>query len=338
MPPETISLDFKDESVLLLTRKIAEGGMSIVYEACKLGVEGFEKRVAVKMLLRQWSENERFMHLFRAEAKLVSDLVHENIVQIYQLGRAPNGAYYIIMEYVQGLPLGDFIHYHRRRCETIPRPLAVHIVSRIARGLAYAHTFKNRQGTPLGIVHRDVCPRNILIATEGIAKLTDFGIAKAVDLSIIKDDWLIGKDLYMSPEQAACRPVDFRADLYSLGTVLFEMLAGVTHRPLDANPERDNFAELPVPWEALPAEVDPALVSILKRLLDPDPAQRFDSTREAAQALEYYIYKDGYGPTIQTVEDYLRRHFPALYLPESPPTAHLELDSRTTTVIHQGVD
>jgi serine/threonine protein kinase len=288
------------------------------------------------MLLRQWSENERFMHLFRAEAKLVSDLVHENIVQIYQLGRAPNGAYYIIMEYVQGLPLGDFIHHHRRRCETIPRPLAVHIVSRIARGLAYAHTFKNRHGTLLGIVHRDVCPRNILIATEGIAKLTDFGIAKAVDLSIIKDDWLIGKNLYMSPEQAACRPVDFRADLYSLGVVLFEMLAGVTHRPLDANPERDNFAELPVPWEALPAEVDPALVSILKRLLDPDPAQRFDSTREAAQALEYYIYKDGYGPTIQTVEDYLRRHFPALYLPESPPTAHLELDSRTTTVIHQG--
>jgi serine/threonine protein kinase len=303
-------------AAILLTRKIAEGGMSIVYEGCQLGAEGFTKRVAVKMLLQKWTENERFMALFAAEAKLVSDLVHENIVQILQLGRLPDRQYYIIMELVEGLSLYQFMLGHQARGMRIPEPLVVHIASRIARGLAYAHGFKDGTGRLLGIVHRDVCPKNVLITNEGLAKLTDFGIAKARHTTIIDDRWLTGKTKYMSPEQAARQAVDFRADIFALGAVMFEMLAGLPIRPPDADPLHPDFLSIPVPWDRLPADVGPELAVILRRMLDPVPDRRFQDTRELARALEYYIYKDGYGPTIQTVEEYLRHNFPDLYQPK----------------------
>lgn len=340
-------------STILFTRKIAEGGMSSIYEGCQLGAEGFTKRVAVKTLLQKWSENERFMALLAAEAKLVSNLVHENIVQILQLGRLPNRQYYIIMELVEGLSLYEFILGHQVQGIRIPEPLAVHIASRIARGLAYAHAFKDEFGRPLGIVHRDVCPKNVLITNEGLAKLTDFGVAKAVHNSIIDDTWLTGKIKYMAPEQAARQPVDFRADIFSLGAVLFEMLTGMPIRPPDADPTKPGFLFIPVPWDKLPEETGRDLVMILKRMLAPDPDNRFQDTRELARALEFHIYKDGYGPTIQTVEEYLRRHFPHLYehrerrpadFPDAakPPTdgeaAQGETLSETTTAIPPGAD
>jgi len=310
--------EIADRWTITLTRKVAQGGMGAIYEGRLKGAEGFEKKVAVKTLLDRWSNDARFMELFVAEAKLVCDLVHENIVQIYQLGRRAAGGYYIVMEFVDGLPLRRFLDRHIERGARIPEPLAVHIVSRIARGLAYAHTFHDRCGRCLHIVHRDVCLGNVLITTEGLAKLTDFGIAKALPMQIIGDDWLTGKIRYMSPEQAAREKVDFRSDIYSLGAVLFEMLAHETIRPHDADPRRTPFAEIPVPWPLLPKETGAEVVDLLRTALDPDPAKRFQETSEMARALEYYIYKDGYGPTIQTVEAYMRKHFPELYCFEAP--------------------
>lgn len=298
---------------LELTRVIGRGGMSVVYEGRLVGVQGFDKKVAVKMMLEKTAGDPRFLKLLTEEAKLVADLVHENIVQTYHLGQMDAGIPYIVMEYADGISLHDFMTEHERRGTKIPEALAVHIASRIARGLAYAHAFKNDAGTSLGIVHRDVCPKNIIITTIGLAKLTDFGIAKARGNAVIGDNWLTGKVKYMSPEQAMRLPVDNRSDIYSLGAVLFEMLAGVPVRPLDARPLDPGFALIPIPWEDLPATTGAGLIDVLRRMLDTNPDRRFQDTNEMARALEYYIYKDGYGPTIQTVEAYLRTTFASLY-------------------------
>lgn len=328
--------EIEDRWNIALTRKIAQGGMSVVYEGALRGCEGFEKKVAVKMLRDQWTRDARFMKLFIGEAKLVSDLVHENIVQIYQLGRIPDEAYYIVMEFVEGLPLRRFMDYHLQTGRPVPEPLAIHIASRIARGLAYAHTFKDRQGRRLDIVHRDVCPNNILMTTEGLSKLTDFGIAKALSLTVIGDNWLTGKIRYMSPEQAARGRVDFRTDQFSLGAVLFEMLAGTPIRPADVDPRTQDFAAIPIPWDRLPPATGAELAALLRRMLDPDPALRFLETSELARGLEYCIYKDGYGPTIQTVEAYLREHFPDLYRRERAQEKRAPAcDSDAPTVLHR---
>ena len=314
--------DIQNQSRIRLVREVARGGMSVVYEGRQLGYEGFEKQVAVKMLLDKWSGNARFLKLFIAEAKLVSDLVHENIVQIYQLGRRPDDRCYIVMEFVAGLSLREFLNHHLGGRRPVPVPLAVHVASRVARGLAYAHARHDDTGRPLGIVHRDVCPNNILITTEGLTKLTDFGVAKALPHRIIGDHWLTGKSRYMAPEQAARRAVDFRADQYALGVVLFELLAGAPPRGEAADPQRDDFARLPVPWDRLPSGLGEDLVAVLRRALDPDPAARYIDTADMARDLELHIYRDGYGPTIQTVEAYLRAQFPRLYGPrkETPPS------------------
>ncbi len=306
--------EIADSSTICLTRKIAEGGMSVVYEGELRGCEGFRKKVAVKMLRPQWTSEKHFMDLFLDEARLVSDLVHENIVQIYQLNNAGDSEYYIVMELVNGLPLHDFIGYHRENKLHVPEPLAVHIASRIARGLAYAHEFTDREGCPLRIVHRDVCPRNILITTEGLSKLTDFGIAKALNNTVIGDGWLTGKVRYMSPEQAACQQLTPLTDIYSLGAVLFETLSGVSIRPGTADPDKGDFAMHEIQWNVLPNDTGEELVAILRRMLQSDPAKRFQSATDVARALEEYIYRDGYGPTINTVEGYMRLHFPYLYL------------------------
>jgi len=316
-PLQTIRLD----APLELTRQIGQGGMSVVYEGRLVGAQGFDKKVAVKMLLEKTAADPRFLKLLTEEAKLVADLVHENIVQTYYLGQRADGIPYIVMEYADGISLHDFIAAHAARGTRIPEALAVHIASRVARGLAYAHAFRSDTGLRLDIVHRDVCPKNIIITTIGLAKLTDFGIAKAACNSVIGDHWLTGKVKYMSPEQAQRWPVDSRSDIYSLGAVLFEMLAGVPVRPADSKPLDPGFAAIPVPWEDLPSATGTALLQMLKRMLDPNPDRRFQDTNELARALEYYIYKDGYGPTIQTVEAYLRTSFPDLYSREQAPSS-----------------
>ncbi len=298
-------------------REIARGGMGSVYEALQLGTGGFSKRVAVKTLLPRLSEDNRFVAMFMDEARLVADLVHENIVQIYQLERNRDG-YFIVMEFVQGVSLHDFIEFHRVTGDNIPEELAVFIASRIARGLAYAHSRTDAEGNPLNIVHRDVCPTNILITTEGLPKLTDFGIAKAATNAMqLHDRHLVGKFPYMAPEQARGQPVDFRADIYSLGLVLYEMLV---KRPARHGGTRTALLQAArtgeIDWAALPEQTGPGLVSILEHALQLDRDLRYGDTAELAHDLEYYIYHKGYGPTVVTLEQYLRKQMPGLYAPD----------------------
>ena len=296
-----------------LTSVIARGGMGIVYDGLLHGCEGFTKRVAVKMLRKRWSENDNFVKLMVAEAKLVSGLVHENIVQMHLLGQLEDGRHYVVMEHVVGVSLYDLLCEHCRRKTPVPQALSIHIVSRIARGLSYAHGFRDQDGTLLNIVHRDVCPSNIMITLEGLSKLIDFGVAKARTMTIIGDDWQTGKMAYMSPEQAGRQYADCRTDIFALGTVMFEMLAGRPMRLVEPAHRAEDFIDEPIPWSVLPEFVDSELRDILARMLAPKPEDRWESANQLAVALEEYIYRDGYGPTIQSVEAHLREVFPQLY-------------------------
>jgi serine/threonine protein kinase len=299
-----------------IVREIASGGMGTIYEALQLGANGFAKRVAIKTLLPRLAANKRFIDMFIDEAKLVADLVHENIIQIYHLSQTSEG-WHIVMEYVNGISLHDFIRGHAIMPEALPTKLAVFIASRIARGLAYAHARTDTHGEALHIVHRDVCPNNVLVTTEGLPKLGDFGIAKAAN-TVTPERGLMGKLYYMAPEQARKEAVDFRADIYSLGLVLFELLAMRPARRFDDEDGEDilHLAEDgKLNWDALPGSVDDELRDILKKMLAPDPNDRFRDTNEVGYALEYYIYHSGYGPTVVTLEKYLNTHFAALLDP-----------------------
>lgn len=294
---------------------IAEGGMGTVLKARKKGIEGFEKIVAIKKLLPKYSKDHRFVQMFIKEAKMVANLVHENIVQIYQLNKTRH-EYYIAMEYVDGISLHQMILFHSKTKQHFPVNLAVFIASRVARGLVYAHNRRDSNGVPLDIVHCDICPHNVLINTEGVAKITDFGIARARSISASElDTAFAGKVLFMSPEQAAQKPMDFRSDIYSLGMLLFFALSGKSGRegPDELEKVVANAITNEINWEYLPPGLDEDLLKILRKTLATNPDDRYPNTAELAQDLEYYIYKNGYGPTIVALADYLRQEMPGLF-------------------------
>lgn len=308
----------EDRYTCRILRTVAEGGMGAVYEAVQEGAYGFEKRVAIKTLLPSLSGKREFLRMLIAEGKLVANLVHENIVQIYNLAESELGCH-IVMEYVHGISLSDFIHYHGALKVALPEKLAVFIAARIARGLAYAHSRCDRGGNPLGIVHRDICPRNILITAEGLPKIADFGIAKAVG-SVFPGGprSVMGKLHYMSPEQARGDPVDFRSDIYSLGLVLFELMS--LRHARHAGGDRTQLLQLAthggVDWDRFPDDVTPDIRRILTRMLAADPADRYGDTDILGYELDYHLHHEGLGPTAATLGEYLRVHFP--YLSATP--------------------
>ena len=209
-----------------LEERIGLGGMAEVWKARRRGVEGFEKRVAIKKILPQPAENQDFVDMFIDEAKLAAQLNHQNITHIYDLGKVEDD-YFIAMEYVAGKNLRHLLDAGRKRDQQLPAGLALYIASRIADALDYAHRSKDFNNTELGLVHRDVSPHNVLISYDGEIKLCDFGIAKAVSkISTTQMGALKGKLQYMSPEQAWGRSIDQRSDIFSTGTLLFEMLTG----------------------------------------------------------------------------------------------------------------
>ncbi len=290
-----------------LLREIASGGMGIVYEAQQLGAEGFSKTVAIKLIREEFSAIKLFRDNFVGEALLVADLIHTNIVQIYHLGIVQE-RYFMAMEYVQGMNLEEFLELHRMRGRPVPVEWAVFIVSRVCRGLAYAHSKMDPCGRSLGIVHRDVTPRNILISLEGDVKLTDFGIAKALDLMYNKEGEVIaGHDAYLSPEQARKEVTDGRADLFSCGIILAELLLG--HNCFEAQSgelTRNHILQLPLPeFSALRLDIDAPLEKILQKVLERPRSRRYATAYEFLSVLEDYLYHDHYGPTNEKFAQYI---------------------------------
>jgi eukaryotic-like serine/threonine-protein kinase len=294
-----------------MVRKIAEGGMGVVYEAVQLGAGGFRKTVAVKLIREEYSAIEEFQKNFIGEARLVADLIHTNIVQMYHLGMV-GGQYFMVMEFVSGVNLEQFLDRHRLLNKKVPVDLAAFIVSRVARGLSYAHTKCDREGRHLNIVHRDIGPKNIMVSMEGDVKLTDFGIAKALDLMYNEEGKVIaGKDEYLSPEQATYAVTDARADIFPLGIVLTEILLGKNlFRSADRAISRRNILGLEIPvFGTLCPEVDARLEEIIQKTLKRDRDQRYQSAYELLTALEMYLYSDRYGPTNEKLSVYVKDLF-----------------------------
>ncbi len=294
-----------------MIRKLAEGGMGVVYEAVQLGAGNFKKVVAVKLIREEFSAIEEFQKNFIGEARLVADLIHTNIVQTYHLGQI-GGQYFMVMEFVRGMNLEVFIEKHRALGRKIPVELAAFIISRIARGLAYAHQKCDREGRHLNIVHRDIGPKNVLLAYEGDVKLTDFGIAKALDLMYNEEGKVIaGKDEYLSPEQANYAVTDARADLFPLGIVLTELLLGKNlFRSLDRTQSRRNILTMAIPkFSTMRDDIEPRLEAIIQKALLRDRDQRYQSAFEMLTDLEMYLYSDRYGPTNEKLGVYIKELF-----------------------------
>lgn len=282
--------------------------MGIVYEGLQQGAGNFRKRVAIKLIREEYSAIPEFQKNFIGEARLVADLIHTNIVQTYHLGQV-GGQYFMVMEYVDGVNLEQFLDHHQRQHRPLPVDLCAFIVSRIARGLAYAHQKRDAEGRPLGIVHRDIGPKNVMMTYEGDVKLTDFGIAKALDLMYNEEGEVIaGKDEYLSPEQANYAVTDARADLFPLGILLTELLlAKNIFRSPNSAQTRQNILSLPIPrFSTLRPEIDSRLETIIQKALTRDREQRYQTAYELLHDLEVYLYSGGYGPTNEKLGQYLK--------------------------------
>lgn len=303
----TIQNEFRYE----ITRKIFEGGMGIVYEAEQHGAHDFVKRVAIKIIRPNFASQKMFIENFVGEAKLVADLIHTNIVQTYHLGET-NGVALICMELIRGVNLEQFTHQLTEKKRQLPRELAIFITSRVARGLAYAHAKADKDGRPLGIVHRDVSFKNIMIAFEGDVKLTDFGIAKAKGfLTDQEGEVVAGKPDYMSPEQADFQITDKRSDIFSAGVVLAHLLLGRNiFKGANAEESRNRIMNQPIPdFRSLDPRIDDKLNDILHHCLARDLNHRYATADQLMTELEYYIYHSGYGPTNETLGKFIRELF-----------------------------
>lgn len=302
-----------------VVRQIAEGGMGIVYEAEQLGAHGFRKRVAMKVIRSQFASQRPFVENFIGEAKLVADLIHTNIVQTYHLGES-GGQVFIAMELINGVNLDALIEQQDSKRRTLPLDLAVFIVSRVMRGLAYAHAKCGEDGRSLGIVHRDVSFKNVMVAFEGDVKLTDFGIAKAQGfLKQEEGEVVVGKADYMSPEQADFQITDRRSDIFSSGVVLAHLLLG-TNIFHGETPEasRQRILGHPIPrFSDVDGRIDRRLDAILRRMLERDPLSRYQTAEEVLGELERYLYEPGFGPTNEKLGLYVRELF-GQHVPRHP--------------------
>ncbi|HEY2514360.1 MAG TPA: serine/threonine-protein kinase, partial [Polyangiaceae bacterium] len=257
-----------------IVRHIATGGMGSIWLGRFGGKHGFTKQVAVKTIAPEFAENPQFHAMFLEEARITSKLEHANVAQVLDVGEYER-AVYIVFEWVNGQSLTHICSVSEAGGSRVPTAFLLRIAADVCAGLHAAHELTGDAGQPLGVVHRDVTPANVLVSEAGFAKLIDFGIAKARDRINIQTraGFVKGTPQYMSPEQASNDVVDRRADLWSLGAVLFRGLSGAppfkNHDALLAYIE--GRSKLP----ALPADVPVDVRSIVTRALQVDPARRF---------------------------------------------------------------
>jgi serine/threonine protein kinase len=300
-----------------LVRKVAVGGMATVYEAEQLGPAGFAKRIALKVIHPQYAKQKEWLQLFIDEAKLSANLMHGNIVQIYQLGEVA-GEYFIAMEFIQGPTLRLVIDRHWELGQRIPLPLAAYVASRVCRALDFAHNFVAPDKRRLDIVHRDVSPGNVMASWDGHIKLADFGIAKArtsIDPAAGRQ-FLMGKKHYMSPEQILGLNVDARSDVFAVGVVLYELLAleplfteDITQLAID------EVAVLPTPnIRAKIPGIDPELEQIISVALNKDPSLR-PTAAAMGHDLDEWCAAQAQIPSPDRLHDHLAKLFPTTFQP-----------------------
>jgi serine/threonine-protein kinase len=274
-------------------KRLASGGMAEVFVAESAGIEGFKKRVAIKRVLPHLSKKDEFIEMFLDEARLSGQLAHSNVVSVFDIG-VGDGAYFIVMEHVDGADLRTIIEHNKKMQRRVPVEVAVFIATKICQGLAYAHELETLDGKPLKIVHRDITPANVLITKYGEVKIVDFGLAKATSQLAKSDAGIIkGKYGYLAPETVLEQGVDHRVDIFALGILLWELLAG---RRLFLG--ESDFATVRLVRDAVVppiSEVNESvpryLEPILGRALARDPFSRYGSAREFGRDLTRFLFR-----------------------------------------------
>ncbi|TNE92596.1 MAG: tetratricopeptide repeat protein [Deltaproteobacteria bacterium] len=290
--------------------------MAEVYLARSFGVAGFEKRLVIKRIRPEHAEDPRFISMFINEAKIAVHLNHPNVVQTYDLGRV-GSSWFIAMEHLHGHDLTRVVRALRADETRLPLPVAVHMVAEACRGLHYAHSLTDAEGKVLGLVHRDVSPHNLVITFDGEVKLVDFGVARVMNSHQGSDKSRGegrpggGKYAYMSPEQAQGGAVDHRSDIFSVGIVLWELIAG--HRLFqhdDAQEKLRRVREAEIPDLRESHGVDDALWSVLLRALARDREDRYPSAGELEEDLRSWLFEHEAGDHRSALVATLREVFP----------------------------
>jgi len=294
----------------LLMESIATGGVAQLFLGKITGLQGFEKLVAIKMILPHLSGEKDLVKAFIDEAKVAALLNHQNIAQIYDFGLMEN-SYFIAMEYLFGKDLRHIFQKAKEKEAPLSLGHALYITARVCSGLGYAHKLTDLQGKPLNLIHRDISPQNILITYGGEVKIVDFGIAKAAGQSSTTQHGSIkGKVAYMSPEQASGEKIDQRSDIFSTGILLYEMLTqrrmftGDTMEILDKVRKRD-FE----PAERVVENLPPLIYNILERALAKDVNQRYQSCGEMQGAVEECMFDLSIRPDAQALGEYMKNLF-----------------------------
>jgi serine/threonine-protein kinase len=308
--------------------RIAVGGMAEIYRGRAVGDEGFEKPVAIKRILPAYAGDASFVSMLVTEARIHASLSHKNIVQIHDLGISEEGEYFIVLEYVDGRDLGALLDMLSRTPSPSGRTLrlsdavALYVMIELGEGTHFAHDLRGPDGQPLGLVHRDISPSNVLISYAGEVKLSDFGLAKRrTDHSVMGS--LKGKLAYMSPEQARGSTLDRRSDVFALGAVLFEMLTGRRLREITDDVEgwRQVASGLVPSARPFRPDLSPALERVLTSALAPDPRDRFQDARALVDAAREALTGVSRSPTSEETE--LQALLKTLLPPGTPrpPTA-----------------
>ena len=278
-----------------VVEKLESGGMAEVFRAESEGLQGFKKQVAIKRVLPHLSEKKKFISMFLDEARLSAHLSHSNCVQVFDIGVGDN-AYFIVMEFVDGANLKTIAESIRKQGNDFPVAYAVFIAHEICKGLSYAHELRDPQGVDLHIVHRDMSPPNVLITKFGEIKIVDFGLAKANSQLERSEPGIIkGKFSYLSPEAALGQDVDARTDIFAVGIILWELLAGqrLFLGETDFQTVKKVQQAVIPPASQHNKHVRPELEKILAKTLARDPNHRYQTARDLGKELSKYLYTLG---------------------------------------------
>ncbi len=271
-----------------LLEPAGEGGMAVVWRALTRGAGQFARPVAVKRIHAAKGGDQSFVRLFEEEARVGAGLAHPNIVQIVDFGVDDDGDYYLVMEWVEGLDLHQWVRSHPAAIRQTPWPLVTAIGMEVLRGLSAAHERTDERGELVPVYHRDVSPSNVLLGTNGTVKLTDFGLARAMDrASMTRPNVIKGKLAYCAPELVAGAKVSAQSDIFALGVVLWEALA--QQRLFTGKNDLEVLLSVRKgevqPLSELRTDIPAALELAVQQALDPEPSARFESAKAMARAL-----------------------------------------------------
>lgn len=277
-----------------LLEPLGRGGMAEVYKALSVGAAGFQRPVVLKRILPHLAANKQFVDMFVKEASIAASLDHPNIVQVFDLGDF-QGDLFMVLEYVPGVNLGTVMQFYSNLGKAVPHQLVAYTAVDVCKALECAHGHRDQEGRLDPFVHRDVSPQNVLLSMSGTVKLADFGLAMALGgVRMTMPGIIKGKLGYMSPEQATGeRDLDIRSDLFSLGVVMYEAIAGrrlfVGSSPADTI-QRIRAGQISSLTELAP-QTPPALADLVHELLARDREQRPESAKEVRRMLSQYLRK-----------------------------------------------